>query len=110
MQYRDRVTGKEPNNAYAVAHLYHEPLLVQEESARRLDVGIGGRMDGSYRHACSGDCLQDGALTGTAAGDVCAHHFDGGSGALLRGMRADLIALTVEGGSAVSCPGLSGAG
>ena len=102
MQYRVRVKGREPNNAYAVARLYHEQGLVQDGFARRLDlavVEVRGRMDGSLRHVCPVNCLEDAAPAVTAPGDVRAHHFGVEGGAPLRRMGTGPIALRVEGGS-----------
>ena len=102
MQYRVRVKGREPNNAYKVAHLYHEQGLVRGELARQLDLAVHevrGRMDGYYRHVCPGNCLEDAALTVTAPGDVRPHHSDVEGGALLRGTGAGPTAPRAEGGS-----------
>jgi DNA-binding transcriptional regulator LsrR (DeoR family) len=96
MQYRGRVKGKEANNAYVVAHLYYEQKLIQEESVRQLDGGIGDRIDGSRRHAFFGDYLRDEALTGTAVGNVCAHYFDIEGGTLGEDLEADLKAIGRE--------------
>lgn len=104
MQYRGRVKGREPNNAYAVARL-HEPLLVQGDSARRLDlavVGTGGGTGRYYRHARLGDCPREARFTGTAAGDVRVHHFDVESGAPRGGMKVGPMAIGREGLEQVS--------
>lgn len=97
----------------ASARLLHVPALVAGEdvrralvsevsvrpvveSWRRLDVavvGIGGRVDESYQHAFLGDYLRDGALTGAAAGDVCAHYFDIEGRTLGEELDAGLIAI-----------------
>ena len=97
----------------ASARLLHAPALVAGgevreallaeasvrpvvESWRRLDVavvGIGGRIDASYQHAFLGDYLGDEALTGAAAGDVCAHYFDIEGRALGGTLEAGLIAV-----------------
>jgi DNA-binding transcriptional regulator LsrR (DeoR family) len=99
MQYRGRVKGKEANDAYVVARLYYEQKLVQQEVVRRPKVavvGIGGGIDASCQHAPQGDYLGDEALTGAAAGDVCAHYFDIGGRALGGELEAGLIAIGWE--------------
>lgn len=61
----------------------------------RLDVavvGIGKRLNPSYRHAYIAEYLQDEVLVNTAVGDVCSHYFDVEGNALGEEHDAGLIA------------------
>ena len=126
MQYRGRVKGREPNDAYAVGRL-NEPPLVRGDGARRPDLAVVGGGTGRYcRRARPGDRPREATFTGTAAGDVRAHHPDVEGGVHRRGTKGGSVAIGREGAGipgpvragrrvgadgepAVSCPGLSGA-